>query len=274
MLAWAKDLRYWLIWIALLVLCALAHPFTRFHPAALGWLAKAVGLIVLFFSVMVHETMHGTAALWCGDDTARNAGRLTLNPLRHISLVGTILVPIALSILSPSAVFGWAKPVPFDPLKLKKHPRDQSILSVAGPFSNFGLAFAFLSLFLVSGLGFKAVHPSSSVAFEIGFATPVTFGRPVPAEALWFTWFEALRDGTVVNLALGVFNLIPIPPLDGFWILKSLLPKRMLPAASALQLVGFVLIFIAIKFNLIMVFLYPLYLLFGGAMGISGWVLR
>lgn len=154
-------------------------------------------LIVLIFSIVVHEVSHGFVAEKLGDPTARKMGRLTLNPIKHIDPFGSILLPLAL--LLPSffikgfngPVFGWAKPVPYNPMFLKYPRRDAALLALAGPASNLVLAIIFAGLFrLVGG--------------SIG------------------TLFAII---VITNISLALFNLIPIPPLDGSKMLFYLLPK-------------------------------------------------
>jgi len=154
-------------------------------------------LIVLVFSIVVHEVSHGFVAEKLGDPTARKMGRLTLNPLKHIDPFGSILLPLIL--LLPSffikgfngPVFGWAKPVPYNPMFLKYPRRDTALLAFAGPASNFLLAFIFAGLF-------RLVGGSIGALFSII---------------------------VIINISLALFNLIPIPPLDGSKILFYLLPK-------------------------------------------------
>ncbi len=152
--------------------------------------------VVLILSIIVHEVAHGYAAYALGDQTAKLAGRLTLNPLPHIDPVGSILVPI-LGVLSPAHIFfGWAKPVPYNPYNLRNQRWGEAIVAFAGVGTNLFLAIAFglLARFtLASGMS--------------------AFGQAAAIIAL-------------VNLFLGLFNLIPIPPLDGFTFLRGLLPYR------------------------------------------------
>ena len=101
-------------------------------------------LIILLFSVIIHEVFHGLAALYFGDDTAEKMGRLTLNPIKHLDPIGSVLLPLILVIMNSGFVFGWAKPVPYNPLKLKNPRRDTALLALSGPLANFSLA-----LFLV-----------------------------------------------------------------------------------------------------------------------------
>ncbi|MFA5001047.1 MAG: site-2 protease family protein [Candidatus Paceibacterota bacterium] len=154
-------------------------------------------LAILVVSVMVHELAHGWLAYILGDPTAKLAGRLTLNPIPHIDPIGSIIVPLVLSLLPGGIVFGWAKPVPYNPynLKVKNGP---AYVALAGPASNFIIAIIF-SLLIRSGLGVSLL------------------GAPA---------LPILSTIVLINIMLGLFNLIPIPPLDGSTILFSFFPPR------------------------------------------------
>ncbi len=168
-------------------------------------------ILVLILSVMVHEVAHGLAAERLGDPTARLAGRLTFNPLRHVDPVGTVLVPLILAILPGSLVFGWARPVPVDASNLRRPGRDGALVAAAGPASNLFLATACALL-----LGVLA-----GVVGLPGAAAAATAGQ-----ALHRSVALLLQGGVVVNVLLAVFNLLPLPPLDGSWIAVRLLPGR------------------------------------------------
>lgn len=154
-------------------------------------------IIVLILSVVVHEVSHGFMAEKLGDPTARLAGRLTLNPLKHLDLFGSFLLPLILSLVPGGIIFGWAKPVPYNPMNLKNPEKGAALIAAAGPLSNFGIA-----------IGLSAVY------HLLGLATNDTL--------------LAARDliGLIVliNVALAVFNLVPIPPLDGAKVATALLP--------------------------------------------------
>jgi Zn-dependent protease len=175
---------------------------------------------VLFFlalvpTVVLHEVSHGLVAYWCGDDTAKRAGRLSLNPLRHIDLFGTIIVPIIL-ILTTGSAFGWAKPVPVDVRRLR-HPRNQAVLvGLAGPFVNIVLA-------LLAGFGVRLLTSN-------GATLPVFGGIDA-----WPAGIAFLYELGAVNAIIAVFNLIPIPPLDGSAVLERLLPKALVPGYYRLR---------------------------------------
>jgi len=160
---------------------------------------KVIFFAVLFPSVIVHEVSHGALALLFGDETAKKAGRLTLNPLPHIDPFGTIILP-ALLLLTTGTAFGWAKPVPVDPRRLH-HPRNQTVLvSLVGPAVNIVIAVA-------AALVIRAIqiHPDDSLVIRVVFYAGI------------------------VNVVLAAFNLIPIPPLDGSAVVERALPDRLWP---------------------------------------------
>jgi len=159
-------------------------------------------LSVLLFSLTIHETAHAVTADWYGDPTARRLGRISLNPLVHMDPVGTVLLPL-LGILAGGFVFGWAKPVPVNPANLKNHRRDFLVIAAAGPASNIVLAMGASALLgaIPGGLGASEGLPG----------TLATFG------------FAMLQ----LNLLLAVFNMLPIPPLDGGNVLAGLLPEAL-----------------------------------------------
>lgn len=155
-------------------------------------------ILLLVMSVVVHEVSHGYAADALGDSTARYAGRLTLNPLKHLDPVGSIIVPFILSLIPPYIVFGWAKPVPVNPYNLKNQRWGEVLVAAAGPLSNLAIA-------LVFGL-------------IIRFHETLIF--------LPTAFFKISASLVLINLLLAVFNLVPIPPLDGSKVFFGLLPAR------------------------------------------------
>jgi Zn-dependent protease len=169
-------------------------------------------------SVILHEITHGWVALAYGDETAKRAGRLSLNPLVHVSIFGTLIVP-ALLVLGGYPAFGWAKPVPVNTSRLR-HPRNDSVVvSLAGPAMNIALAVIFGLLFnlLVSET------TKTSILISGGIGT---------GESLWVQYLFLLG---YVNVILAVFNLIPIPPLDGSSVLERLMPQSWIPGYYSIR---------------------------------------
>jgi len=169
---------------------------------------------VLVPSIILHEISHGAVALAFGDQTAKRAGRLNLNPMRHVDPVGTLLVPAVLS-LSGLGAYGWAKPVPVSPANLRS-PRNHIVfVSLVGPFTNFVLAG-------LMGIAFVAIGGRTAL-FQVLSISQLSLAEQI------------LFYGGFANIMLGVFNLIPCPPLDGAAILERLLPARYLPGYWNLQ---------------------------------------
>lgn len=150
---------------------------------------------------MVHEVSHGVVAYKLGDDTAKRQGRLNLNPLNHIDPIGSIFLPLMLFLSGSNVLFGWAKPVPYNPHNLQNPKSGAALISASGPLSNFSIAIIF-------GLLLRSLN---YLPPTLGFLEPLS---------LFFSMI------IFVNLLLGVFNLIPIPPLDGSKLLFAVLPAR------------------------------------------------
>jgi Zn-dependent protease len=176
-------------------------------------------LIILIISVMAHEVAHGVAAYAFGDPTAKNQGRLTLNPLRHIDLFGSIILPGLLYLTSAGFLFGWAKPVPYNPYNLRHRRLGELCVSLAGIVTNLVIAYIFSLI-----LKFSVVLGLSQATMDLMFY--IVF----------------------LNSALAIFNLIPIPPLDGSKILFTLVPYRYEHHLIALEKYGFYFLIIAIVF--------------------------
>ncbi|MFA6136017.1 MAG: site-2 protease family protein [Candidatus Paceibacterota bacterium] len=189
-------------------------------------------IVVLIFSAVIHEVSHGVTADYLGDDTARKAGRLTLNPLKHLDPFGSFMLPLVLYFVSGgSFVFGWAKPVPYNPFNLKNPKKGSGLIALAGPLSNFLMAL-FFSLLLVLNENFS--FGINSIFIQIAI---------------------------LINLSLMIFNLVPIPPLDGSKILFSLLPQKLSHIANNLERNGMwlFLIFLFFGFQLIVPVIYFLF---------------
>jgi Zn-dependent protease len=172
--------------------------------------------IVLLFSLCVHEFAHAWAANLCGDDTARLLGRMSLNPVVHIDPIGTVIFPLLAMATGSPIIFGWAKPVPVNPGRFHNYRRDDIIVSLAGITSNLLLALiaasALRTIFAVGGFG---------------FARPLIF---------------ILQYMMIINVVLAVFNLIPIPPLDGSHVLYHHLPPEAAKYFKRFEQFGFIIL--------------------------------
>jgi Zn-dependent protease len=207
----------------------------------------ALGMAVLLFSLSFHEAAHAWTAERFGDLTARRLGRVTLNPLAHIDPIMTVLFP-ALMYFAGLPPFGAAKPVPVDTRNLANPHRDHAVIAAAGPISNLILVVPSVILLRMALAG----------VFPFGML-PETLTAPVQS-LLWFS--------VVVNLLLAAFNLLPIPPLDGSWILSSYLPDPALRAYRSLRPYGFLILMLLIWSGALGRFLQPVlrfgqYLVFG-----------
>lgn len=188
-------------------------------------------LVILILSVMVHEVMHGYVAYWLGDNTAKLAKRLNFNPLNHIDLFGSIILPVLLYIATAgSFVIGWAKPVPYNPFNLKNPKSGAGLIAAAGPVSNFVIACLAAVILRTGGLG--------------GLIQPIF-----------------LQITILLNISLMIFNLVPIPPLDGSKILFSLLPTKWSHIQYTLERYGIwiLIVFIFFGFSLIVPIISAIY---------------
>jgi Zn-dependent protease len=168
---------------------------------------------------MAHEVAHGAAAYAFGDPTAKNQGRLTLNPLKHIDMFGSIILPALLYFTHAGFLFGWAKPVPYNPYNLRNRRLGEFCVSIAGILTNFAIAIIF--------------------SVVIKFAVVLSLSQPVIDLILYII---------LLNVTLGVFNLVPIPPLDGSKILFTLVPYRYEHYLITLEKYGFYFLIIFIVF--------------------------
>jgi Zn-dependent protease len=179
-----------------------------------------ISFVVLLFSLTVHEMAHALTADRCGDSTARLLGRVSLNPLVHADPIGTVLFPL-LALISGVPLLGWAKPVPVNISRLRHPRRDYVLVAAAGPASNLLLAFG------------------AAIALSLLSVSPMTLGEPnvsVPLAVL-------LAGAIQINVLLAVFNMLPIPPLDGGNVLSGLLPVSLAEQFNALRPYGFLLIY-------------------------------
>lgn len=179
----------------------------------IGYIAVVIGVVLV--SMTLHEAMHGFMAYFLGDDTAQREGRLTLNPIKHIDPFLTILLPVMLAIVG-GPIFGGAKPVPFNPDRVKYDEWGAALVALAGPLTNLLVAFVSFGIFALIG------------ASEAGFMA------------------QLLQTSVVVNLGFFVFNMIPIPPLDGSRVLYALAPEFVRRGMEAIERFGIMFIFLII----------------------------
>jgi len=184
-------------------------------------------LIVFLFAISIHESAHAWMASRRGDPTARMLGRVTLNPIKHIDPVGTVLLPV-IAMLTHLPVIGWAKPTPVDPRNFKNPVLDDILTSIVGPISNFIVATAALLVLifisLTSRLGAAIVHVISTPGIYpsgLNILAGQTDSFLMPVSVLFY-------ELMVINIILGVFNLIPVPPLDGSHVLRHFLSPGVL----------------------------------------------
>ena len=189
--------------------CGLAAAHDLGYLFAMELLSVLPVLIVLIFSIVVHEVAHAWVALKEGDDTAYSLGRITLNPISHLDPFGSFVVPLAMFFFSNGLIFGWAKPVPINFNALKSPKRDMILVAIAGPLANIIMA--------------------------IGWLIILSFSVNLNAEI----FIQMAGAGIFINLLLAVFNLLPIPPLDGSRIISALLPRRLAYTFAQIERYGF-----------------------------------
>ncbi len=188
--------------------------------------------IPILFAITVHEVAHGWMALRCGDRTAKVMGRLTLNPIKHIDLIGTIILPGLLILIQAPFLFGWAKPVPVDWRNLRNPKRDMALVALMGPLSNFVMALFW--------------------AFALKFILSISAAS---------YWMVMAKTGIMINVALMVLNLLPLPPLDGSRILSSFLSPRAAYQYNKLERYGFLILMVLLLTHVLSAILLPLFML-------------
>jgi Zn-dependent protease len=177
-----------------------------------------LSIVILIFSIIIHEIAHGFMADRLGDPTARLQGRLTLNPIKHIDPVGSIFVPLITSL--SGFTFGWAKPVPYNPYNLKNKRQGEFLIALAGPMSNLLLAVIFGLIIRIASAGATSVTPFIEICSYI----------------------------VIINLVLAIFNLIPVPPLDGSKLLFAWLPQQYGKLRMVLETYGMIFILVVVFF--------------------------
>lgn len=193
-------------------------------------------IITLLYSVVIHEVSHGAVAYSLGDPTAKNLGRLTLNPIKHLDMFGSVILPL-ISFMLGGFIFGYAKPVPYNPLNLRDQKYGPAKVALAGPASNIAFAVLF--------------------GLTLRFLPDVFSTSLIP---------ELLSIVVMLNLFLAIFNLFPIPPLDGHWLLLTFLPARFIAARTFLYRYSFVLLlfFLFFIFPILIPFIGTLFRLLTG----------
>lgn len=208
------------------------------------FIISAFQILALVFSVMVHEVFHGLAALKLGDTTAKDQGRLTMNPLKHVDPFGSVIVPLVLLFTGSPILIGWAKPVMYNPANIKNPRTGDLLIKLAGPASNLILAIIF-------GIILRLLFPFANV--------------PIVSSLLIL-----LNIIVATNVSLAIFNLVPLPPLDGSSILFALIPERWHAVQEFLTRHGFwlLIIFIFFGFQLILPVIGSIYHLLTGPAGL------
>ena len=202
----------------------------------------AVWLAPVLFAITLHEAAHGWVANKLGDPTAKQLGRITINPIKHIDPMGTVVVPLFLAMISPF-VMGWAKPVPVEPRYFKSPLVDMALVAVAGPVSNFIMACIWAMLI-------KLVYLSMDQSQVLVFLT------------------EMGKNGIIINIVLMVLKLLPIPPLDGGRVLAGVLPPRMAIPFMQLERFGMIIILLLLVSGILGKILWPIVMHFVSIVGV------
>jgi len=201
----------------------------------------AVWLAPVLFAITLHEAAHGWVANKLGDPTAKQLGRITINPIKHIDPMGTVVVPLLLAMISPF-VMGWAKPVPVEPRYFKSPLVDMALVAVAGPVSNFFMA-------CIWAMFIKLVYLSLDQSQTLVFLT------------------EMGKNGIIINIVLMVLNLLPIPPLDGGRVVAGILPPRVAIPFMQLERFGMIIILLLLVSGILGKIMWPIVMHFVNIVG-------
>ena len=242
---------------------------------ARNWGVIAAGILVVFLSLSFHEAAHAITALWLGDDLARSLGRVTLNPMSHVDPFGTVLLPIVLAV-SGMPIFGYARPVPVRLESLPNRRRAHILIALAGPGSNLLLAAASLMILLGLACAVRVLAPDAVVA-HLGLSSGLFTATEASGFVLAPVFGAActvLKLSFIINTFLAMFNLIPIPPLDGSWVLEHMFPGTLGNLYARIRPYGFIIFVAAIYMGLFQYLVIPVFAILLPGLGLVSAVTR
>lgn len=245
-----------LLWLVPPVIGVLVYPLVDTSAVGLRTLNAFIGVYVVLLAIVVHEVAHGAMAFWCGDSTALEHGRITLNPLSHLRVFGSLVLPIGLFAVGAPAVVGWARPVPTNPLRLHKFPRDQVAVALAGPLSNLVLSFVFFLGFVALAVVNNQYNVESRVALTWDLQMLGGAGSGFGG-GVWFLMLSLCALGTQVNTFIAAFNMLPVAPLDGFAVVRGAFPAGATSLLARASIAGLVLLALGLFYGLHYLVLFP-----------------